>query len=122
MKLWQKTLIPKSLFTNAKVLLLEMPAYFIRSFDVPLANRKKKDSPLHQELEKVVFRSPDSKLNFFNYRMRAINYPEDYHVRPVVHLESMELYAKAAWPAAKRGKRILPVGRETVYLQQCVKY
>lgn len=56
---------------------LEIPVYFIRSFDVPLTNRKKKDSPLYQELEKVVFQSPDGKLNFFNYRMRAINYPEE---------------------------------------------
>lgn len=56
---------------------LDIPVYFIHSFDVPLTNRKKKDSPLYQELEKVVFQSPDSKLNFFNYRMRAINYPEE---------------------------------------------
>ena len=56
---------------------LDVPVYFIRSFDVPLNNRKKKDSPLYQELEKVVFQSPDNKLSFFNYRMRAINYPEE---------------------------------------------
>lgn len=56
---------------------LDVPVYFIRSFDVPLNNRKKKDSPLYQELEKVVFQSPNNKLSFFNYRMRAINYPEE---------------------------------------------
>lgn len=37
---------------------LGIPVQFIRSFDVPLANRKKKDSPLYQELEKSYFSLP----------------------------------------------------------------
>jgi len=51
------------------------PLSFIRSFDVPVSDRRKSDSPLMQELNKVVIQNEEG-LSFFNYRMKMLDYPQ----------------------------------------------
>lgn len=51
------------------------PLSFVRSFDVPISDRRKSDSPLMQELNKVVIQNEEG-LSFFNYRMKMLDYPQ----------------------------------------------
>lgn len=67
--------LPKELKGLVKGSDMDVPVYFIRSFDVP-SESKKKVSPLLIDLERVVLQNKDSD-SLFNYRMRAMNYPEE---------------------------------------------
>lgn len=67
--------LPKELKGSVKGTEIDVPVTFIRSFDVP-AESKKKVSPLLIDLERVVLQNKDND-SLFNYRMRAINYPEE---------------------------------------------
>lgn len=52
------------------------PLSFVRSFDVPIADKRKvRQSPLLQELLDVVYQN-DKGNSFFNYRMKIVDYPE----------------------------------------------
>ena len=67
--------LPKELKGSVKGTEIDVPVTFIRSFDVP-AESKKKVSPLLIDLERVVLQNKDND-SLFNYRMRAMNYPEE---------------------------------------------
>lgn len=67
--------LPKELKGLVKGNEIDVPVTFIRSFDVP-AESKKKVSPLLIDLERIVLQNKDND-SLFNYRMRAINYPEE---------------------------------------------
>lgn len=47
---------------------------YLRSFDNPVADKRKGESPLMQELNNVVFQNKEG-LSFFNYRMKMLDYP-----------------------------------------------
>lgn len=47
---------------------------YLRSFDNPVADKRKSESPLMQELNNVVFQNKEG-LSFFNYRMKMLDYP-----------------------------------------------
>lgn len=49
---------------------------YIRSFDVPSNVKRSLHSPLMDELEKLVIKNKNS-YSFFDYRMRALNFPEE---------------------------------------------
>lgn len=52
------------------------PTTYLRSFDtVPVIDKRKSQSPLMQELNKVVIQNQEG-LSFFNYRMKKLDYPE----------------------------------------------
>ena len=49
---------------------------YIRSFDVPSAVKRSAHSPLMEELENLVIKNKNT-YSFFDYRMRALNFPEE---------------------------------------------
>lgn len=52
------------------------PVSFLRSYDVTFSgDARKKESPLMQELYRVVVQNKEG-LSFFNYRMKMLDYPE----------------------------------------------
>lgn len=51
------------------------PVSYIRSYDVPVADKRKSESPLMQELNNVVIQNKEG-ISFFNYRMKMLDYPE----------------------------------------------
>lgn len=51
------------------------PVFYIRSYDVPVADKRKSGSPIMQELNNVVIQNKEG-LSFFNYRMKMLDYPE----------------------------------------------
>lgn len=55
---------------------LDCPVVYIESYDVPAVVKKKGDSVLDNNLKKVVYQN-ESQNSFFNYRMRALNYPKE---------------------------------------------
>ena len=55
---------------------LDCPVYYIESSDVPAQAKKKGNSLLYERLMQVVLQN-ESQNSFFNYRMRALNYPEE---------------------------------------------
>lgn len=54
---------------------LDCPVVYIQSADVPSDVKKKKNSQLLENLLRVVLQN-EKQDSFFNYRMRALNYPE----------------------------------------------
>ena len=54
---------------------LDCPVVYIQSADVPSDVKKKKNSQLLENLLRVVLQNGKQE-SFFNYRMRALNYPE----------------------------------------------
>lgn len=55
---------------------LDCPVVYIQSADVPANVRKKGNSILYDNLMRVVLQN-EKQNSFFNYRMRALNYPEE---------------------------------------------
>ena len=55
---------------------LDCPVIYIQSADVPSETKKKKNSPLYENLWRVVVQN-EKQDSFFNYRMRALNFPEE---------------------------------------------
>jgi len=55
---------------------IDIPIHIIKSFDKPAESNRRKVSPLLIELESVVIQNKE-KTSFSNYRMRAMNYPEE---------------------------------------------
>lgn len=55
---------------------LDCPLYYIQTLDVPMQVRKKGNTMLYDRLMQVVVQNEQSD-SFFNYRMRALNYPEE---------------------------------------------
>lgn len=55
---------------------LDCPVVYIQSADVPGNVRKKGNSILYENLMRVVLQN-EKQNSFFNYRMRALNYPEE---------------------------------------------
>lgn len=51
------------------------PVTYLRSFDNPVLDKRKSESPLMQELNNVVYQNKEGH-SFFNYRMRIVDYPE----------------------------------------------
>ena len=51
------------------------PITYLRSFDSPILDKRKAESPLMQELNNVVFQNKEG-LSFFNYRMKMLDYKE----------------------------------------------
>ena len=63
------------IYSSVKGNSISMPVKFIQSFDRPGQTRTKSKSLLLEELEKLVLKNKESQ-SFFDYRMRALNYPE----------------------------------------------
>lgn len=55
---------------------LDCPVYYIQSSDAPGQAKKKGNSLLYERLMAVVVQN-ERQNSFFNYRMRALNYPEE---------------------------------------------
>lgn len=55
---------------------LDCPVVYIQSADVPANVKKKGNSVLYDNLMRVVLQN-EKQDSFFNYRMRALNYPEE---------------------------------------------
>lgn len=55
---------------------LECPVVYIQSADVPTNVKKKGNSVLYDNLMRVVLQN-EKQDSFFNYRMRALNFPEE---------------------------------------------
>ena len=55
---------------------LNCPVYYIQCPDIPAQVRKKGNSMLYDRLMQVVVQN-EQQDSFFNYRMRALNYPEE---------------------------------------------
>ena len=51
------------------------PITYVRSYDVPVADKRKSESPLMQELNYAVFQNKEG-CSFFNYRMKMLDFPE----------------------------------------------
>lgn len=51
------------------------PITYLRSFDSPVLDKRKAESPLMQELNNVVFQNKDG-ISFFNYRMKMLDYKD----------------------------------------------
>ena len=49
------------------------PLVYLRTFDTPLANKRKSGSPLMEELNNVVFQNKEG-ISFFNYRMKMLDF------------------------------------------------
>lgn len=49
---------------------------YIRSFDVPSAVKRSSRSPLMEQLENLVIKNKNA-YSFFDYRMRALNFPQE---------------------------------------------
>lgn len=56
--------------------LLDCPVLYIQSSDIPSQVKKKGNSMLYERLLQVVVQN-EQRDSFFNYRMRALNYPEE---------------------------------------------
>lgn len=56
---------------------INIPLYFIRSFDVLDSDKRKKETPLLQALLNVVMQNKNTTKSFFDYRMRMLNYPKE---------------------------------------------
>ena len=48
------------------------PLVYLRTFDTPIADKRKSESPLMQELNNVVFQNKEG-ISFFNYRMKMLD-------------------------------------------------
>lgn len=55
---------------------VESPVLYIQSFDVPSIAKKKNNSPLYESLMQKVLQNGKTP-SFFDYRMRALNFPEE---------------------------------------------
>ena len=53
-----------------------MSVSYIRSFDVPSAVKRSSRSPLMEQLENLVIKNKNA-YSFFDYRMRALNFPQE---------------------------------------------
>ena len=51
------------------------PITYLRSFDTPVPDKRKSESPLMQELNNAVFQNKEG-LSFFNYRMKMLDYAD----------------------------------------------
>ena len=51
------------------------PITYIRSYDVPVADKRKSESTLMQELNYAVFQNKEG-CSFFNYRMKMLDFPK----------------------------------------------
>ena len=51
------------------------PIIYLRTLDKPVADKRKSESPLMQELNNVVFQNKEG-ISFFNYRMKMLDYRE----------------------------------------------
>lgn len=51
------------------------PITYICSYDVPVADKRKSESPLMQELNHVVFQNKEG-ISFFNYRMKMLDFKD----------------------------------------------
>lgn len=51
------------------------PLVYLRTFDTPVADKRKSESPLMQELNNVVFQNKEG-VSFFNYRMKMLDYSD----------------------------------------------
>lgn len=49
------------------------PLVYLRTFDTPIADKRKSESPLMQELNNVVFQNKEG-ISFFNYRMKMLDF------------------------------------------------
>ena len=63
------------IYSSVKGNPISIPVKYIQSFDRPGQTRTKSKSLLLEELEKLVLKNKDAQ-SFFDYRMRALNYPE----------------------------------------------
>ncbi|WP_288738864.1 AAA family ATPase [uncultured Parabacteroides sp.] len=52
------------------------PVTYIRSFDSPVLDKRKSETPLMQELKQVVYQNNDG-VSLFNYRMKMLDYPKE---------------------------------------------
>ncbi len=52
------------------------PLIYIKSYDKPVADKRKSESPLMQDLNNVIFQNKEG-LSFFNYRMKKLDYPNE---------------------------------------------
>ncbi len=52
------------------------PIVYLHSFDTPLADKRKSDSPLMQALNNVVYQNKEGN-SFFNYRMQKLDFPKN---------------------------------------------
>ncbi len=51
------------------------PITYLRTFDNPVSDKRRSESPLMQELNNVVFQNKEG-VSFFNYRMKMLDYRE----------------------------------------------
>lgn len=51
------------------------PLVYLRTFDTPIADKRKSESPLMQELNNVVFQNKEG-ISFFNYRMKMLDFSD----------------------------------------------
>lgn len=49
------------------------PLVYLRTLDTPIADKRKSESPLMQELNNVVFQNKEG-VSFFNYRMKMLDF------------------------------------------------
>jgi predicted ATPase len=66
----------KSIAKQIEATPLDSPVVYITSADVPVNVKKKANSPLYENLMRVVLQN-EKQDSFFNYRMRALNYPDE---------------------------------------------
>lgn len=90
---------------------LDCPVVYIQSADVPANVRKKGNSILYDNLMRVVLQN-EKQNSFFNYRMRALNYPEEAsHIASRIDM----LFHKIDGYFGQTGKRI-EIDKERNYL------
>lgn len=78
------------------------PVFYLRSYDVPVSDKRKSDSPLMQELNNVVIQNKEG-LSFFNYRMKMLDYPQE---APNIQRNIDELFEIIDDMFADTGKKI----------------
>ena len=90
---------------------LDCPVIYIQSSDVPASVKKKGDSVLYNNLMQVVVQN-EKRESFFNYRMRALNFPEE---RPRIEKRIDMLFKEINKYFAETGKKI-DIDKDSNYL------
>jgi len=88
---------------NAQKLLHTIPVDLVSTFDVVHSKIQKTESPLYTDLLNIIYTTGNGKFSFFDYRLKAVNFPDE---APVIHANIKGLFDLVNKQFGRTGKSI----------------
>ena len=91
---------------------IDIPVQMISTFDVVPSKMQKTESPLCTELMDVIYTTGKGRFSFFDYRLKAVNFPDQ---APMIHSSIKKLFELIDRQFERTGKSIrIDVNTNTV--------